>query len=92
LSSSSYYDGVRWKDLVALKHVDYGTFHLYPQGWGATSADKPGTHPGTWGTAWIDRHLHDGRNLGKPVVLEEFGVQIDAAKDVPTPPRATRSR
>lgn len=79
----SDYDGVRWKELVALKHIDYGTFHLYPQGWGETSADKPGTHAGAWGTAWIDRHLRDGRALGKPVVLEEFGVRIDAAKDVP---------
>jgi mannan endo-1,4-beta-mannosidase len=79
----SDYDGVRWQDLVALRHVDYGTFHLYPQGWGEISADHPGTHPGTWGTSWIERHLRDGRTLGKPVVLEEYGVQIDAAKDVP---------
>lgn len=79
----SDHDGVHWRDLVALEHVDYGTVHLYPQGWGETSGAKPGVHPGAWGTEWIERHLKDGRALGKPVVLEEFGVQIDAAKDVP---------
>lgn len=79
----SDYEGNKWKKLCALPHVDYATFHLYPQGWGETSASKPGTNPVTWGTQWINDHLADGKTLGKPVVLEEFGLAIDAAKDVP---------
>ena len=29
-----------------------------------------------WGTKWINDHLADGRQLGKPVVLEEYGLRI----------------
>lgn len=79
----SNYEGDRWKDFVALPTVDYGTVHLYPQGWGENPASKPGTDPVAWGTTWIDDHLRDGRALGKPVVLEEYGLQIDASRGVP---------
>jgi mannan endo-1,4-beta-mannosidase len=73
----SDYEGVRWKDLVALPTVDYGTVHLYPQGWGER------TDPAGWGTEWIGSHLRAGRALGKPVVLEEYGVSVDAARGIP---------
>ncbi|MEU8512834.1 cellulase family glycosylhydrolase [Kitasatospora sp. NPDC048722] len=79
----SDYEGVPWDGLVALRAVDYGTVHLYPQNWGETSAGKPGTDATSWGTRWIEDHLAVGRTLGKPVVIEEFGLQIDAARDVP---------
>lgn len=79
----SDYDGVDWRRLSALRTVDYATFHLYPQGWGETSSAKPGTDAGQWGEQWIRRHLQDARRLGKPAVLEEFGVRIDADRDVP---------
>jgi mannan endo-1,4-beta-mannosidase len=73
----SNYEGDRWKAFVALPTVDYGTVHAYPQGWGET-ADPVG-----WGTRWINDHLADGRALGKPVVLEEYGLAVDAARGVP---------
>ncbi|MFC9331255.1 cellulase family glycosylhydrolase [Kitasatospora sp. NPDC057015] len=79
----SDYEGVLWKKLVALPAVDYGTVHVYPQNWGETSGSKPGTDATAWGTRWIGDHLADGRALGKPVVVEEFGLQVDAAKDIP---------
>ncbi|MET7451426.1 cellulase family glycosylhydrolase [Streptomyces sp. NPDC005574] len=79
----SDHDGVDWRRLSALRTVDYATFHLYPQGWGETSSAKPGTDVGGWGEQWILRHLRDARRLGKPAVLEEFGVRIDAGQDVP---------
>ena len=75
----SDYEGNHWEKLVALPHVDYGTVHLYPQNWGATS----GADPIAWGTTWIHNHLADGARLGKPVVIEEYGLQIDSAKHVP---------
>ena len=68
----SNFEGDQWRKFVALPHVDYGTVHLYPDGWGET-ADRVG-----WGTTWINDHLADGRRLGKPVVLEEYGLRIDA--------------
>jgi mannan endo-1,4-beta-mannosidase len=62
------YEGVAWKRLVSLPDVDYGTVHLYPVGWGE-SAD-----PQAWGHTWITDHIRDGKTLGKPVVIEEFGL------------------
>ncbi|MBR7836436.1 cellulase family glycosylhydrolase, partial [Actinospica durhamensis] len=72
----STYEGDRWKDFVALPSVDYGTVHLYPQGWGETPSNS-GTDPVAWGTAWIQNHLADGAAAGKPVVLEEYGLSVD---------------
>ncbi|MFD5464593.1 cellulase family glycosylhydrolase [Kitasatospora sp. NPDC127059] len=79
----SDYEGVRWNGLVALPAVDYGTVHVYPQNWGETRTGKPGIDATSWGTRWIEDHLAAGRALGKPVVIEEFGLQIDAARDIP---------
>lgn len=78
----SDYEGADWKKLVALPSVDYGTVHLYPQGWGENPASNPGTDPAAWGTRWIEDHLADGRALRKPVVLEEFGVSVNADQGI----------
>ncbi|MGI8880069.1 MAG: glycoside hydrolase 5 family protein [Jatrophihabitans sp.] len=74
----SNYEGDRWKQFLKVRTVDYGTFHLYPQGWGDVSA----ADPVGWGTKWITDHIADGKKLGKPVVLEEYGLQIDATKGI----------
>lgn len=79
----SNYEGNHWKQLVALPSVDYGTVHLYPGSWGETPASKPGTDPVAWGTTWINDHLTDGAALGKPVVIEEYGLQINGAQGIP---------
>jgi mannan endo-1,4-beta-mannosidase len=79
----SNYEGDRWKDFLALPSIDYGTVHLYPQGWGENPSSKPGTDPITWGIKWVTDHLTDGAALGKPVVLEEYGLAINAAQGVP---------
>ena len=78
----SNYEGDRWKDFIALPTIDYGTVHLYPQGWGENPASKPGTDPVTWGTKWITDHISDGAAAGKPVVIEEYGLAINAAQGV----------
>lgn len=79
----SNYEGDRWKDFIALRTIDYGTVHLYPQGWGENPSSKPGTDPVTWGTKWITDHISDGAAAGKPVVLEEYGLAINASQGVP---------
>lgn len=79
----STFEGDQWKKFVALPGVDYGTAHLYPQSWGENPASKPGTDPIAWGVQWITDHIRDGRALGKPVVIEEYGVAINAAQGVP---------
>jgi mannan endo-1,4-beta-mannosidase len=59
-------DGVDHVALTALPSVDFGTFHLYPDDWG--------TPPG-FGERWIADHLRIARSLGKPTLLEEYGVK-----------------
>jgi mannan endo-1,4-beta-mannosidase len=78
----STFEGDRWKDFLALPTIDYGTMHLYPQGWGENPSNKPGTDPVEWGTTWIKQHISDGAALGKPVVLEEYGLAINASTGV----------
>lgn len=79
-SSSDYpygtYEGNHWQQLTGLPAIDYGTVHLYPQSWGET-ADPVG-----WGTTWITDHIEAARKIGKPVVLEEFGLKVDPSAGV----------
>lgn len=75
----SDYEGDHWRALISVPSVDYATVHLYPQNWGSDSS----TDPIGWGTTWITNHLVDGGKIGKPVVLEEYGLQVDAAKGIP---------
>jgi mannan endo-1,4-beta-mannosidase len=78
----SNYEGDRWKDFLALPTIDYGTVHLYPQGWGENPSSKPGTDPVSWGVTWITNHLSDGAALRKPVVIEEYGLAINATQGI----------
>lgn len=60
-------DGVDHEALTALAGIDFGTYHSYPEDWGATLA---------WGDRWIEDHERVARRLGKPTVLEEYGVKV----------------
>ncbi len=60
-------DGVDHEAMTAVTDVDFATFHLYPEHWG-TSLD--------WGRRWILDHLAVARRLGKPSVLEEYGIEV----------------
>jgi mannan endo-1,4-beta-mannosidase len=59
-------DGVDHAALTALPAVDFGTFHLYPEDWSA---------PEGFGEKWIADHAAVARRLGKPTLLEEYGVK-----------------
>ena len=60
----SGYEGVDFATNLAISTIDYGTFHLYPEDWGYNY---------TWGNEWITQHNLIGKQIGKPVVLEEYG-------------------
>ena len=60
-------NGVDHRALTALPNIDYGTFHMYPETWGTGFG---------WGEHWIDDHLSVARELGKPTVLEEYGLKV----------------
>ncbi len=66
-------EGVDTLALTRLPHVDVMSFHLYPDHWGKDAA---------WGTQWIERHIRDGRALGKPVLLGEYGWHDPATRNV----------
>jgi len=58
-------DGVDHAALLELPHVDFGTFHLYPETWG---------QPIRWASHWIEDHVEAARAARKPTLLEEYGV------------------
>ncbi|KAG9222885.1 hypothetical protein CCMSSC00406_0000426 [Pleurotus cornucopiae] len=62
------------KDL-ALKNIDFGTYHMYPQYW-YSDLDFPGSNftLKSWGVDWIDHHAKAAKKIGKPLILEEFGT------------------
>jgi mannan endo-1,4-beta-mannosidase len=71
-----------FKTAHASKYIDYLTFHLWPYDWGwynPNNADS--TYPVTEmkAVAYIDKHLQIARELGKPVVMEEFGLPRDSS-------------
>lgn len=60
-------DGVDHEAFLALRSVDFGTFHLYPDNWSTGL---------TWANQWIVDHLEAAQRVGKPTVLEEYGVTV----------------
>ncbi|KAI4138184.1 MAG: hypothetical protein L6R39_006923 [Caloplaca ligustica] len=59
------YEGVDFEKNLAIKTIDYGTVHMYPNQWGYNYA---------WGNTWIAQHNQIGKKLCKPVLLQEYAV------------------
>jgi mannan endo-1,4-beta-mannosidase len=58
--------GVDCEAFLQVRDIDFGTYHLYPQGWGETSRG--------FGLRWIRQHAKVAAKVGKPMLLEEFGL------------------
>jgi mannan endo-1,4-beta-mannosidase len=64
----------------ASPHVDYLTYHLWPKNWGWFDSKKPAE---TWDGAiarsrdYLNAHIELAKQLRKPIVLEEFGLDRD---------------
>jgi endo-1,4-beta-mannosidase len=70
--SGPLYDGSHGVDTEAflrIPEIDFGTVHLYPQGWKQQD-------PILFGIRWIEQHLAAGRDAGKPVLIEEYGMTV----------------
>jgi len=65
--------GIDFAANLAIPSIDFGTFHLYPESWGETA--NPNST--AWGSAWIANHAAIQKTVGKPTILEEFGVTSD---------------
>jgi mannan endo-1,4-beta-mannosidase len=62
------------------KYIDYLTFHLWPKDWSWFNINEAdSTYPSTEinSVNYINEHIKLAGELGKPVVLEEFGLQRD---------------
>ncbi|RPI69648.1 MAG: T9SS C-terminal target domain-containing protein, partial [Ignavibacteriales bacterium] len=58
------YKGTSYSKNLTVPGIDYGSFHLYAEGWGI--------HPAA-GINWIKEHLFIAETLNKPSLLSEFG-------------------
>ncbi|KAI0094184.1 glycoside hydrolase superfamily [Irpex rosettiformis] len=68
-------EGVDFNANLAIKTIDFGTFHLYPESWGQSSNPSSSA----WGSQWIADHATSQKSANKPVIIEEFGVTSDQA-------------
>ncbi len=73
-------DAKLFADAHASKHVDYLTYHMWIRNWGWFDKTKPAE---TWDAGWakgkeyLNVHIDMAKTLGKPIVLEEFGLDRD---------------
>ena len=62
------------------KNIDYLTYHMWPKNWSWFDSKKPNE---TWGPMmeksnhYLNVHIDMAKQLGKPIVLEEFGLDRD---------------
>lgn len=69
-----------FKDIHSCPDIDYLTIHIWPYNWGWVKADNlEGTLANgiTKTDKYIDEHIRVAEELGKPVVIEEFGFPRD---------------
>ena len=75
--------------------IDYLTFHMWPKNWSWFDASDPvATFAATQerAEAYIAAHLGYAGRLGKPIVLEEFGLERDGGAFDPAAPTTLRDR
>ncbi|KAK7463661.1 hypothetical protein VKT23_005602 [Stygiomarasmius scandens] len=78
LANDNNFNGAAGEDFdldLTLENIDFGTYHLYPQFW-YSNVDFPGSNFSMqqWGLDWISLHAESAQRIGKPVILEEFGM------------------
>jgi mannan endo-1,4-beta-mannosidase len=78
--------GTDFKRMHSGKHIDYTTAHIWIQNWGWYDPQK---HDSTYTSAeakmlaYLNRHAAESKELGKPFVLEEFGIMKDEGEFEP---------
>lgn len=79
--------GTDFKRIHAGKDIDYTTAHIWIQNWGWYDPQK---HDSTYAdaeakmSAYLARHATEAKAMGKPFVLEEFGIMKDDGEFEPT--------
>jgi mannan endo-1,4-beta-mannosidase len=65
------------------KNVDYLTFHMWGPNWGwFNPKDAATTYDSGWAKMkdYLDWHIDAANRMGKPIVLEEFGINRDGGE------------
>jgi mannan endo-1,4-beta-mannosidase len=65
-------DGVDSKAFAQVDSIDYMSYHLYPDSWSKEAS---------WGTQWIKEHNKIAKQIHKPALLGEFGLQDKATRN-----------
>ena len=65
-------NGVDSQGFSAVGNIDLVGFHLYPDTWGESIA---------WSEDFINQHLQEAQQLGKPLYMGEFGLLSANAKE-----------
>lgn len=79
----------------AARHVDYLTYHMWAPNWGWFDPKNAAqTHDAAWQKMqdYLDWHIDTANEMGKPIVLEEFGINRDAGAFSPTAKTSYRDR
>jgi mannan endo-1,4-beta-mannosidase len=75
--------------------IGYLTYHLWPTNWGWFDPKRPDA---TWAGMmdksldYLNVHVDHAKTLGKPIVLEEFGLNRDGGAFDPKAPTTARDR
>lgn len=83
------YERTQFARVAASPALDYVTVHLWIENWGWYRPERPEeTFPVAVGRsmAYLAEHLAVAERLGKPLVLEEFGVSRDGLDHSPSAP------
>lgn len=75
------------------KFIDYITFHLWVKNWSwydAKRKDETYNSAKEKAIAYINKHIEFAKQIGKPIILEEFGIARDL--EIYSPASATTTR
>jgi mannan endo-1,4-beta-mannosidase len=70
----------------ASKNIDYLTYHMWAPNWGwFNPKDAVATYDGAWVKMqdYLNWHIDEANKMGKPIVLEEFGINRDNGSFAP---------
>lgn len=93
--TSSEYSGTDPLKDHSFASIDYMTIHVWVQNWGVYDPSRPDStyEPSVfYALNYLDAHDKIARELGKPMVLEEFGISRDANDHDPTSPTTIRDK
>ena len=84
-----------FEEIHADRNIDYLTIHIWPKNWSwfkghDIAADFEGVSEKT--LAYVEEHLRVAERLGKPLVLEEFGLPRDGHSFDPASPTTLRDQ